>query len=100
MGFGDKWRKWMKECLGSASISILAYGSPTNEFKMERGVRQGDPLSPLLFILAVEGLNAMMKEAKGRGVSQLEVTMLRLLICNMLMIQSFSDSGREEMRPI
>lgn len=68
MGFGDKWRKWMRVCLKSASISLLANGSPTEEFKMERGVRQGDPLSPFLFILAAEGLNAMIKEAKQSGL--------------------------------
>lgn len=63
MGFGVKWRKWMRACLQSASISLLANGSPTEEFRMERGVRQSDPLSSFLFILAAEGLNAIMKEA-------------------------------------
>ncbi|GKC49032.1 hypothetical protein Tco_1071777, partial [Tanacetum coccineum] len=43
-------------------------GSPTKEFSMERGVRQGDPLSPFLFILAAKGLNALMKEAVSRNI--------------------------------
>lgn len=68
MGFGMKWRKWMRSCLKSASISLLANGSPTKEFKMEKGVRQGDPISPFLFILAAEGLNAMMKEAVANNM--------------------------------
>ncbi|XP_071709331.1 uncharacterized protein [Rutidosis leptorrhynchoides] len=50
-------------CLKSASISILVNGSPTEEFKMGRGVRQGDPLSLFLFILATEGLNILTKTA-------------------------------------
>ncbi|XP_071741928.1 uncharacterized protein [Rutidosis leptorrhynchoides] len=72
MGFGERWRKWILSCLHSASISVLVNGSPTNEFKLKRGVRQGDPLSPFLFILAAEGLNVLTKGAvashKFRGV--------------------------------
>ncbi|GJU28730.1 putative RNA-directed DNA polymerase [Tanacetum coccineum] len=41
MGFSSKWRKWMLACLSSASISVIVNGSPTKEFKLERGLRQG-----------------------------------------------------------
>nr|GEX11931.1 transposon TX1 [Tanacetum cinerariifolium] len=43
-------------------------GSPTEEFGLERGVRQGDPLSPFLFNLAAKGLNAITSEAVERGI--------------------------------
>ncbi|GJX04072.1 RNA-directed DNA polymerase, eukaryota [Tanacetum coccineum] len=49
MGFGEKWRKWIDACLSSAFISVMVNGSPSKEFKMERGLRQGDPLSLFLF---------------------------------------------------
>ncbi|GKU93956.1 hypothetical protein SLEP1_g7505 [Rubroshorea leprosula] len=68
MGFGDKWRSWMKECLSSASFSILVNGSPTPEFKMQRGLRQGDPLSPYLFLIAAEGLHALLYEAERKNL--------------------------------
>ena len=68
MGFSDKWRKWITGCLHSATISLLVNGSPTKEFKMERGLRQGDPLSPLLFIIVVEALQVSIFEACNKGV--------------------------------
>lgn len=43
-------------------------GSPTKEFKMSRGLRQEDPLSPFLFIIVAEALQIMMIEATSKGV--------------------------------
>ncbi|GKA24065.1 kinase-like domain, beta-lactamase/transpeptidase-like protein [Tanacetum coccineum] len=68
MGFGDKWCKWVDSCLRSSTMSILVNGSPTEEFCLEKGVRQGDPLSPFLFILEAEYLNAIVNEAVRKGV--------------------------------
>ncbi|KAJ9550970.1 LOW QUALITY PROTEIN: hypothetical protein OSB04_015015 [Centaurea solstitialis] len=64
MGFGQKWREWMKGCTRTAKVSVLINGSPTKEFSLGKGVRQGDPLAPFLFILAAEGLTVAMKEAQ------------------------------------
>ena len=61
MGFHEKWIGWIKGCLSSTSISILVNGSPTSEFKPQRGLRQGDPLAPFLFDLVAEGLTGMMR---------------------------------------
>ncbi|KAK2380884.1 hypothetical protein QL285_068538 [Trifolium repens] len=55
------WRKWIKECVCTATASVLVNGSPTEEFHLERGLWQGDPLSPFLFLLAAEGLNVLME---------------------------------------
>ena len=60
MVFPLLWRKWIKECVSTSTTSILVNGSPTDEFPLQRGLRQGDPLSPFLFLLASEGLNVLM----------------------------------------
>jgi len=68
MNFPTLWRKWMSECVGTATASVLVNGSPTDEFLLERGLRQGDPLSPFLFLLAVEGFNVLMQSVVEVGL--------------------------------
>ena len=63
MGFGDKWRFWIRGCLSSSWTSVLINGSTSKEFPITKGVRQRDPLSPFLFIIAMEGLKVAMKSA-------------------------------------
>ena len=61
MSFPVLWRKWIRECVGTATASVLVNGCPTDEFHLHRGLSQGDPLSPFLFLIAAEGLNILMK---------------------------------------
>ncbi|GJU00233.1 putative RNA-directed DNA polymerase [Tanacetum coccineum] len=68
MGFSLKWRQWMRACLNLGYTSVLINGSSTPEFKIERGLRQGGPLSPLLFILTIEALNVVLTEAKSKNL--------------------------------
>ncbi|KAJ9566155.1 hypothetical protein OSB04_002121 [Centaurea solstitialis] len=68
MGFGEKLRAWVKGCVCTAKVSVLINGSPTKEFKLGKGVRQGDPLAPFLFILATERLNVMLWEALRKNI--------------------------------
>lgn len=51
----------MKECVTTATTAVLVNGSPTEEFKLARGLRQRDPLSPFLFLLEAKGFHVMME---------------------------------------
>ncbi|GKB90907.1 putative RNA-directed DNA polymerase, eukaryota, reverse transcriptase zinc-binding domain protein [Tanacetum coccineum] len=67
LGFGPKWCSWIRVCLQSSRALILVNGSPTSEFSIKRGLRQGDPLSPFLFIHVMEGLHNALSNAVGLG---------------------------------
>lgn len=68
MNFSSKWRRWTHGCISSARVFVLLNGSLTGEFGMERGLRQGDPLSPFLFLLAAESMSAMLAETVDAGL--------------------------------
>lgn len=61
-------RNWIMECVTKAMTSIFVNGSSIDDFKMERGLRQGDSLSPFLFLLATKGLHVMMKATVEAGL--------------------------------
>ncbi|GAU51623.1 hypothetical protein TSUD_414500 [Trifolium subterraneum] len=67
MGFAGQWIRWMRACVFNSSMSVLVNGSPTEDFKVEKGLRQGDPLSPFLFLIAAEGLTGMVNRAVDIG---------------------------------
>lgn len=67
-GFGAKWRLWLVSLFLTAETSILINGNESNPFKPARGLRQGDPLSPLLFVLAMDALQAVVAQAKASGL--------------------------------
>ena len=60
MNFGPKWINWIRNLFESSHISVLVNEAPTEEFCPSRGLRQGDPLSPLTFNLVGEGLSTLL----------------------------------------
>ena len=67
-GFPEEWRQWIYFCISSVRFSILVNGSPCGFFKSSRGIRQGDPLSPMLFVIVMEALSRMIDKAIGAGM--------------------------------
>lgn len=68
LGFCNKWIDWIMSCVSTISLNILSNGSEVGRIYPQRGLRQGDPISPYLFILITEGLSALMRRAESRGV--------------------------------
>ncbi|XP_026410627.1 uncharacterized protein LOC113305846 [Papaver somniferum] len=67
-GFGHIWRSWIKLCISYARFQILLNGEATSLFKTQKGMRQGDPISPFLFIIVAEILSLMIKRAASSGL--------------------------------
>ncbi|GJZ94122.1 RNA-directed DNA polymerase, eukaryota [Tanacetum coccineum] len=67
-GFGDKWCGWIQNCLWSSRGSVMVNGSPTEEFQFYKGLKQGDSLSPFLFILVMESLHISFQRVVDAGV--------------------------------
>ena len=67
MGFGGRWRSWLKTCVTTVHFSVLVSGSHVGFFGSSRGLRQGDPLSSLLFLLIMEVLSRILKKTEEGG---------------------------------
>ena len=87
MGFGSRWMDWMWWCFSTAKFSVLINGAPAGFFPSSKGLRQGDPMSPYLFILGMEVLSALIRRAvqgnyisgcrlRGRGGEEIMVSHL------------------------
>ncbi|XP_035838954.1 secreted RxLR effector protein 78-like [Helianthus annuus] len=68
MGFKSRWGKWIEGILKASRSAVLVNGSPTFEFNCEKGLRQGDPISPFLFLIVMEALSWLLKKAQEIGV--------------------------------
>jgi len=68
LGFGPRWREWVSILFRTAASRALLNGVPGGKFRHTRGVHQGDPLSPMLFILAMDPLQRLLDLATSHNV--------------------------------
>ena len=69
-GFDSRWLQLLQSFISTPNLSILLNGIPSQPFNISRGLRQGDPLSPFLFILVAEGLGRLIKAYLREGQVQ------------------------------
>jgi hypothetical protein len=67
-GFRERWCSWIKHCISSVRFSVLINGVPSGFCGSSRVVRQGDPLSPFLFVLVMEAFSKMLGAFISRGL--------------------------------
>jgi len=72
-GLLAKWIQWMSSIFNSGTSSVILNGLPGKVFHCKRGVRQGDPLSPLLFVLAADFLQTLLNHAVSSGTLSLPI---------------------------
>ena len=68
MGFGPRWVDWIYGLLSTSSTRIMVNGTPGRPILNQIGLRQGDPISPMLFIMIMEPLHHMFELATPRGM--------------------------------
>ncbi|XP_031121153.1 uncharacterized protein LOC116024401 [Ipomoea triloba] len=67
LGFAARWVDLIMLCVTTVSYNFLINGTPSGEVVPTRGIRQGDPLSPYLFIMCAEGLSLLLQKAQTQG---------------------------------
>lgn len=67
-GFSNKWCKWIKNCISGVHFSILINGHLSGFFQGIQGIRQGDPLSPFIFILMADALSRYINFQSSNGL--------------------------------
>ena len=97
MGFAETWVSWIRWCVSSVSYKILQNGEPKGNIQPSRGLRQGDHLSPFLFILLTEALISQLKGAKEEGrITGLKIARASPAVSHLL----FADNNLFSVKPM
>eukprot|EP00253_Pinus_taeda_P025512 PITA_25512 len=101
IGFSYPFVSWIMGCITNVSFAVLVNGAASSFFNSQRGLRQGCPLSPLLFLLVAEGLSRLIHKARSEGkVKGIEVA-INLYITHLLFVDDiliFTNGCQNELK--
>ena len=104
LGFNERWINLMMVCVKTVLYSVLVIGKPKGLIRPTRGIRQGDPLSPFLFLLCMEGLHSLISKVEregaihGFGLSKRSPKLIHLLFADDSLL--FYRSNRSECQKV
>jgi hypothetical protein len=85
MGFSRRWIQWIMSCVTTVRYSVKFNGALLEAFSPSRGLRQGDPLSPFLFLFVADGLSALLQsEISSGGISPIKICRRALGVSHLL----------------
>jgi hypothetical protein len=94
LGFHPQWINWIRLCISTSYFSVLLNGSPFGFFSPSRGLRQGDPLSPFLFIIGTEVISRMFhRSLRGFKIARSCSPLNHLLFADDLVIFTTATSS-------
>eukprot|EP00253_Pinus_taeda_P034216 PITA_34216 len=103
LGFNYSFVSWIMGCITNVSFAVLINGAASPFFNSQRGLRQGCPLSPLLFLLVAEGLSRLIHKARRtEKVKGIEVA-INLFITHLLFVDDiliFSNGSPDELKEL
>lgn len=95
LGFSERWIGLMMICVKRVYYSVLINGEPKGKIIPTRGLRQGDPISPYLFLLCAEGLIATLRKEESEGmISGVSVCKGALQISHLLFADDYIIFGK------
>lgn len=95
LGFSERWIGLMMMCVKRVYYSVLINGEPKGKIIPTRGLRQGDPILPYLFLLCAEGLIATLRKEESEGmISGVSVCRGALQISHLLFADDYIIFGK------
>ena len=103
LGFNLDFIRWVMSCISTVSFVVLINGATSPFFHVERGLRQGCPLSPLLFLLVAKGLSCFLKKELEEGDFKGISISTNLVITHLLFVDDiliFYDGSRRSLQTL